>query len=63
MPEPGSVGAGHVTVTSLVYQPLVPSVPATFAGPTVGFVLSTITEITGEVNCSAALSVVMTRRS
>ena len=34
--RPASVGVGHVTVTSLVYQPLSPSVPTTVGGPTVG---------------------------
>ncbi len=59
-----SVGAGHVTpTTSLVYQPFAPRVPVTAGGPTVGAVLSTSTEITGEVKVSPALSVVITRRS
>ncbi len=64
MPEYASVGCvGQVTVTLLVYQPLLPSVPDTFATASVGAVLSDFTVRIGEVNVLPALSVVITRRS
>ena len=63
MPEPGSVGAGQVTETLLVYQPLFPSVPVTVGTPITGGVLSERTVIAGDVKVCPTLSVVITRRS
>ncbi len=58
-----SVGAGHVTFTLLVYQPLAPSVPVTTGAPITGAVLSTCTVRVADVKDLPELSVVTTRRS